>query len=120
MHFTAAAAATFVLAGLAAALPTTTSNSDSNAPAAILQFEIDADTFTSNTVAVLGQETEIDTAIIKATIASFQNVDADDQADVKCQAYSNGYRVGQPFDAAVFTEFSKNDEPVLIDSILCQ
>ncbi|KAJ9144209.1 hypothetical protein NKR23_g6116 [Pleurostoma richardsiae] len=88
-----------------------------NAGQAILQFEIDPDTFTSDTpIAVPGTIT-VDQSLIAATIATVSGVA--DPDDVQCQAFNGNTKVAEPFTLEHFTTFNGGAK-VLITTITCQ
>ncbi|KAI9688646.1 MAG: hypothetical protein M1822_001003 [Bathelium mastoideum] len=84
---------------------------------AILQFEIDQDTFTSDTEIVVPGTLIVDQQLIKATIASVSGI-ADENA-VSCQALdANDYPIGVPFTLEAFTTFD-NGNLVEVGTIEC-
>lgn len=84
---------------------------------AILQFEIDQDTFTSDTKIAIPSTLEINQRLIGATIASVSGVANEDA--VSCQALdANDNTIGDPFNLATFVDFD-NGNLIEVDSIEC-
>ena len=108
------------LTAVASAAPGTTPSRDTQAAAAaqaILQFQIDPDTFTSNTPINIPGSINLNKSLISATIATTEGVKNPNA--VACQAFSSGKKVGEPFTLNHMTFFN-NGAKVLISSITCQ
>lgn len=83
---------------------------------AILQFEIDQDTFTSNTPIEVPGSLTINKQLIAASVATTDGID--DPTAVSCQAFNGNVKVGEPFTTLHTTTFA-NRQLTLITSITC-
>jgi hypothetical protein len=83
---------------------------------AILQFEIDQDTFTSNTEISVPGSLTINKQLIAATVAETDGIA--DPSTVSCQAFDGTTKVGVPFNTSQFTTFA-NRQLTFIESITC-
>lgn len=83
---------------------------------AILQFEIDQDTFTSDTPIDVPGTITIDQNLIGATIAEVSSSSLD---GTSCQAFNGATKVGAPFTLTTFVDFNAG-QFAFVETITCE